>query len=58
MKTLNQESMKVGLSMNRDKTQLVTKSKPKALKIGDQPLEYEYLGQLISYEDQKTKQII
>lgn len=58
MKTLNQESMKVGLSMNRDKTQLVTKSKPKALKIGDQPLEYvqeyKYLGQLISYEDQKT----
>lgn len=40
IKTLNEQSMKVGLSMNRDKTKLITNFKSITNYIGDQPLEY------------------
>ncbi|KAI8430992.1 hypothetical protein MSG28_001085 [Choristoneura fumiferana] len=61
IESLNNESMKVGLCMNKDKTKLLTNSVPVTIKIDNQPLEYVsdyiYLGQIISHIDQTTKEI-
>lgn len=61
IKTLNEESMKVGLSMNKEKTKVLTNSNPIAITIENQALEYVdeycYLGQIISHKDQSTKEI-
>lgn len=59
--TLNRESLKVGLSMNKEKTKLLTNSEPVTIKIDNQTLEYveeyNYLGQIISHKDQTNKEI-
>lgn len=58
---LNKESEKIGLTMNIDKTKLLTNSVNMEIKINNKPLEcvdeYTYLGQLISHKDQTTKEI-
>ncbi|CAG4938553.1 unnamed protein product [Colias eurytheme] len=61
LKSLNEESVKVGLLMNKDKTKLLTNSKPTPIKIDNHPLEYVeeyiYLGQIICHKDQTSKEI-
>lgn len=58
---LNKESEKVGLSMNVNKTKLLTNSNKYEIKINNQPVEYVeeyiYLGQIISHTDTTTKEI-
>lgn len=58
---LNIESEKVGLSMNTNKTKLLTNSNKHEIKINNQPVEYVdeyiYLGQIISHTDTTTKEI-
>ncbi|GBP48757.1 Putative uncharacterized transposon-derived protein F52C9.6 [Eumeta japonica] len=58
---LNKESEKVGLSMNINKTKLLTNSNKYEKKINNQPVEYVdeyiYLGQIISRTDTTTKEI-
>ena len=58
---LNSESTKVGLSINISKTKLLTKSAHEDIKIDNLLLEYineyTYLGPIIFYSDQTTKDI-
>lgn len=58
---LNKESKKIGLTLNIDKTKLLTNSIKTQIEIENQPLEYVdeyiYLGQIISHEDQTTREI-
>lgn len=61
LNSLNEESKKVGLFMNKDKTKLLTNSEPVPISIDNQLIEYVseyiYLGQIISHSDQSTKEI-
>ncbi|GBP74681.1 Retrovirus-related Pol polyprotein from type-2 retrotransposable element R2DM; Endonuclease [Eumeta japonica] len=58
---LNNESNKVGLSININKTKLLTYSENQEISINNLSLEYvtecTYLGQIISHKDQTTKEI-
>ncbi|GBP28313.1 Retrovirus-related Pol polyprotein from type-1 retrotransposable element R2 [Eumeta japonica] len=58
---LNNESNKVGLSININKTKLLTNSENQEISINNLPLEYvteyTYLGQIISHKGQTTKEI-
>ncbi|PZC70710.1 hypothetical protein B5X24_HaOG215026 [Helicoverpa armigera] len=61
IQSLNNESLKVGLKMNTEKTKIMTNKQQRNIKIGNELLEYVkeyiYLGQVISTEDQNAKEI-
>lgn len=61
IQTLSNESTRVGLTMNTTKTKILTNSNHVDIQVEGHSLEYvkeySYLGQLISFEDQMSKEI-